>query len=415
MWDNDRFYNKWRGFSVQPKSGSCEKILDHLRMVWCRGNEGHFHYLMTWFAHMVKHPEDKPGVAVVIKGEKGAGKSIIQEKLWKKILGAHFLKLDKQGTVTGRFNAHLEDKLLIVLEEAVWAGDKAAEGTLKSLITERLLPVEAKGYDLREVDSYCRLFLNTNEQWAVPATRGERRFFVLRASDEKVGNDQYFEELVYEIEHGGAEAFMDYLSKYEVDTSTLRHAPKTAALLEDVVASFGPVESWLYDLVFYEEHCIYDKSGDIDRTFEWNSWVPTKDLFEHFQQWVGFAKKANAHIGKSGITEQAKLTRELKRMMDFESKQQTGGVRTMFLPDRDVAYRLLMGEYAGLDDFDSTLDSLIPKYFGQKAIPDDVDEKPVSTLSCFPSDIRPVVGEAFESQATDSDDIFKDVEALLNS
>ncbi|SIO36502.1 DUF5906 domain-containing protein [Halodesulfovibrio marinisediminis] len=423
VWDNDRFYNKWRGFSVQPKSGSCERILDHLRMIWCRGNKEYFNYLMTWFAHMVKTPEEKPGVAVVIKGEKGAGKSIIQEKLWKKILGAHFLKLDKQGTVTGRFNAHLEDKLMIVLEEAVWAGDKAAEGTLKSLITDRLLPVEAKGYDLREVDSYCRLFLNTNEHWAVPATRGERRFFVLKASDKKVGNEQYFGELVYEIENGGAEAFMDYLSKYEVEMSTLRHAPKTAALLEDVVASFSPVESWLYDLVFYEEHAIYDTFGDIDRTFEWDSWVPTKDLFDHFQQWVGIAKKANAHIAKTGITEQAKLTRELKRLMGFKTAQKSGGIRNIQLIDREEAYKLLMGEYAGLDDFDSQLDSLEPKYLKPEAKPqakpeaesEKVDGKAVRKLDDFPAELRPVAKVAFKPQSTGSDDEFEELDALLNT
>jgi hypothetical protein len=375
VWNDDLFYNKWRGFSVQPKSGSCERILDHLRTVWCKGNMEHFHYLMTWFAHMVQKPEEKPGVAVVIKGEKGAGKSIIQEKLWKRILGAHFLKLDKQGTVTGRFNAHLEDKLMIVLEEAVWAGDKAAEGTLKSLITDRLLPVEAKGYDLREVDSYCRLFLNTNEHWAVPATRGERRFFVLKASDEKVGNEQYFEELVYEIEHGGAEAFMDYLSKYEVNMSTLRYAPKTAALLEDVVESFSAVESWLYDLVFEAEHEIIDPFGGEGRSFTWNSWVSTRDLFDHFRQWVGIAQKANAHIGKTGITEQTKLTRELKRLMDFDTAQKSGGVRKMFLPDREVAYKLLLGEYAGFDDFYSTLEFQETKSSKKKDASEEVTKK----------------------------------------
>lgn len=367
-WSNDRFYNKWRGFSLQPSTGSCGRILEHLQNVWCRGNKEHFEYLMMWFAHMVQKPEEKPGVAVVIKGEKGAGKSIIQEKLWKKILGAHFLKLDKQGTVTGRFNSHLEDKLLIVLEEAVWAGDSSAEGTLKSLVTERLLPVEAKGYDLREVDSYCRLFFNTNEHWAVPATRDERRFFVLRASDEKVGDEQYFNELVTEIDNGGAEAFLDYLSRYEVKMSTLRYAPKTAALLEDVLEGFKPVQSWLYDLVFQEKHIISMVEGEGERELTWNDWVPTKYLFAHFQEWVGTARGVNAHVAKSKISSQPKLTTKIKELMGFESGQKEGGTRCLFLPPREEAYKTLMGEFAGLDDFYSPAPLIKQETFFQEKV-----------------------------------------------
>ena len=49
--------------------------------------------------------------------------------------------------MTGQFNAHMASCLLLQADEAVWAGDKAAEGRLKGLITSPIQQIEAKGVD----------------------------------------------------------------------------------------------------------------------------------------------------------------------------------------------------------------------------------------------------------------------------
>lgn len=125
-------YNLWKGFVVKAKEGEYSRIESHLRTVWCRGNEAHYQYLIGWFAHLIQKPQEKPGVAIVIKGGKGAGKSTIFEKVFERILGQAYSKIDKGEQVTGKFNTHQRGKLLLVLEEAIWAGDKQAEGALKS-------------------------------------------------------------------------------------------------------------------------------------------------------------------------------------------------------------------------------------------------------------------------------------------
>ena len=49
--------------------------------------------------------------------------------------------------LAGRFNAHLRDACLLFADEAYWPGDRSDEGTLKRLITEPTLFIEAKGRD----------------------------------------------------------------------------------------------------------------------------------------------------------------------------------------------------------------------------------------------------------------------------
>jgi hypothetical protein len=47
----------------------------------------------------------------------------------------------------GKHNAHLQNKLFLFVDEAMWAGDKAAEKVLKGLTTERWMMIEPKGID----------------------------------------------------------------------------------------------------------------------------------------------------------------------------------------------------------------------------------------------------------------------------
>ena len=48
---------------------------------------------------------------------------------------AHHVTVAQPSELTGNFNAHLQNALLIQVEEGFWAGDKSAEGTPKNLVT----------------------------------------------------------------------------------------------------------------------------------------------------------------------------------------------------------------------------------------------------------------------------------------
>ena len=127
-----------------------------------------------------------------------------------------FRSIADSDNFTGRFNMHLSKALLVFLDEAMWAGDKKAEGKLKSLITEPTILFEPKGIDSLAMKNYLSVIIASNEAWAVPSTGDERRFFVLDVSDEKRNNAEYFDALYKERDSGGAEALMQELLEWEI-------------------------------------------------------------------------------------------------------------------------------------------------------------------------------------------------------
>jgi hypothetical protein len=77
------FMNLWKGFSVAPAPVPDSKrygiFLDHLRNNVCDGDEAIFKWVWAFFADMVQRPRDKPGVALVLRGGRGVGKTIVGE------------------------------------------------------------------------------------------------------------------------------------------------------------------------------------------------------------------------------------------------------------------------------------------------------------------------------------------------
>ena len=241
------YLNEWRGFAIQPDPGAtCARFHEHVRDIVCRGDPANFRYVWGWLAHLVQRPAEKPGVALVLRGRKGAGKTAIGRYL-APMLGQHATLVDDREHLLGRFNAHLGTALLVQVEEAVWAGDKAAEGKLKSLITAETQMLERKGIDAVQVPSFCRLLFSSNEDWVVPATFDERRYVVLDVSPSKIGDKAYFAALFTEADRGGAAALMHALQQEDISGFDVRAAPRTDALMDQIERSLPPAVSWWQD------------------------------------------------------------------------------------------------------------------------------------------------------------------------
>ncbi|HEV7291968.1 MAG TPA: DUF5906 domain-containing protein [Devosia sp.] len=176
----DDVLNMFQGWALLPDpEASCNLILSHIREVVCSGNETHFHYVECWLADIFQNPGQKPRVALVLKGGKGAGKDTLAAVL-KMIIGKrHVAHVEKPDLLTQRFNAHLAPAILVHVEEAYWAGAVDKKGVLQALITSETMTVERKGIDPVTIDSYCRILMTTNDRWVVPASNDERRYAVL--------------------------------------------------------------------------------------------------------------------------------------------------------------------------------------------------------------------------------------------
>jgi hypothetical protein len=246
-------YNLWRGFAVEPADiGSeeaqrrCGLFLRHLRENVCQGDAGLFQWVVNWMAHLVQHPDEKPEVALVLRGGKGVGKTIVASVLGR-LLGSHYLLTANRRFLTSNFNGHMESLLLLALDEAFWSGDKAAEGVLKDLITGSTHLIEHKGKEPYTVENLLRIIIIGNEEWLVPASADERRFAVLDVGEARKQDHAFFADLWREMDDGGAAALLRYLRSVEVKRHLVRQAPLTDALADQKEASQDLVHQWLRD------------------------------------------------------------------------------------------------------------------------------------------------------------------------
>lgn len=242
------YLNLWQGFSVTPsrERGSYAIFKDHLLNNVAGGRMDRFLWLWAFFAHMVQLPRERLGVALVMRGQMGSGKSKVGE-VFGSLIHRHYFLVDDPRYVTGQFNAHMATCLLLQADEAVWAGDKAAEGRLKGLITSPIQQIEAKGVDPIRLRNYVRLIMTSNEDWVVPAGKDERRFCVLDVDPRCAQQHDYFREMDEQLDNGGREALLADLLAFDLSTVNLRQIPRTEALLEQKIRSLDSVEIWWFE------------------------------------------------------------------------------------------------------------------------------------------------------------------------
>lgn len=282
------YLNLWSGWAVQPapKLNGYAVFRDHMLTNVCRGDEKLFRWVFAFFAHMVQRPRERLGVAIVMRGVMGSGKTKVGE-VFGSLCPRHYFLVDDPRYVVGQFNAHMASCLLLQADEAVWAGDKAAEGRLKGLVTSPIQQIEAKGVDPIRLMNFVRLIMTSNEDWVVPAGKDERRFCVLDIDPRCAQQHEYFREMDEELNRGGREALLADLLDFDLDSVNLRKIPRTGALLEQKIRSFDSVEMWWYEAL---------QRGAIVRDGEaWPSAVQKSQLVDDYiaaAERIGIKRKA---------------------------------------------------------------------------------------------------------------------------
>jgi hypothetical protein len=238
----------WTGYAYPPaepgtKHDAVERWKEHLFENICGGSLMLYQWALSYFAHLIQRPYEKPSVALVLRGAKGVGKNACVERV-AALLGPHAMVTADSRYLTSHFNGHLENCLMLVFDEAFWSGNKQAEGQLKNLITGREHVIEHKGCESFRVANLTRVVILSNDAWAAPASHDERRFFVLDVKEHKKQNTAYFGPMIEGMEQGGYPVLLRYLRDYECDLVDLRRAPTTEALQEQKGLSMTPLEAW---------------------------------------------------------------------------------------------------------------------------------------------------------------------------
>jgi hypothetical protein len=246
----DDMLNLWRGYGLTPKSGNWSLLRSHIFNVVCSGNQQHYDYLIRLLAFRVQNLGKQTGVAVALLGPQGAGKGVLA-RTFGYFFGKHFSHITHGEQLTSRFNAALGTASTVFLDEALWAGDRKGEGVLKALITEPQFQLEAKFRDPIMVKNVLFIMVASNNEWAIPAGAGDRRWFVLDVADTYagLGHQAYFVPLYAEIENGGAAAMLHDLLAMDLKGFDVRAIPHTAAKAKQQALSLHGSMAWLYDVL----------------------------------------------------------------------------------------------------------------------------------------------------------------------
>jgi Bifunctional DNA primase/polymerase, N-terminal/Family of unknown function (DUF5906)/Primase C terminal 2 (PriCT-2) len=243
-------FNMWQGFGVEPqkpdKEHSWVLLQDHIEDNVASGNESYADYIYGWMAYCVQHPELKPEAALVLQGGEGAGKGTVLKSMLR-LFGRHGLHLHRQKQLTGDFNAHLKDKLFIFADEAYFAGDKSARGSMNALITEDEYFIEPKFVDGFSLPNLRKIAIASNEPWVIAANMDARRYAIFEVDEKRKQDLEYFKPISDELANGGYEAMLYDLRHYDITKFDPRAIPQTAALLEQKKLNWDETTQWYFD------------------------------------------------------------------------------------------------------------------------------------------------------------------------
>lgn len=244
------YYNLWQGMSIEPApTGTWRLTIRHIWRILCNKDKVKFKYVMRWLAWCIQNPGQRAEVALIFKGKKGAGKGFLPTQFLS-IFGIHGMTLSNPEQLIGKHNGHLETKCFIFADEAFYPGDKEGENVLKACITEKYLTVEPKFQQIRQAINCLHIMMSTNNDWVIPASQDERRYFINEVDNRYAKNhvsdevrEAYFNRLWGEMDSGGVSFMLHKLSTMKINNWHPRNnIPETKELRKQITLSLKPAE-----------------------------------------------------------------------------------------------------------------------------------------------------------------------------
>lgn len=251
----DEVYNLWTPYAGELIETYChdkiglELILDHLSIM-CNNEKNSVDYILDWIAHMIQYPEYKSTCPVFIS-QPGSGKNTSFEILALLIGKKKVLETaDPSEEVWGKFNAQIENKSLILLNELSKKQTKESIDKIKKLITDQYITYNEKGVKRYESVSYHRFIAATNSEEPLPVEKNDRRFPIFRCSDEKKNDGEYFSKLRKKMEDKNViKTVYEYFKMRDISEFNPKNIPQTEWRTNLQELERTPIEQFLMDYV----------------------------------------------------------------------------------------------------------------------------------------------------------------------
>lgn len=270
------YLNLWAGPTLKPLPGTWLGVEYFLLNIVCGGDKEVYEYLIKYIAHALQKPQHKPGVMLSLLGGQGIGKGTFM-KIIMLIWGTTTYKTNRIEDVVGQFNAAIEGKFWLLLDEAQFAGDVKASDALKSIVTESTVSINAKFQPPRMSESLCRVVSATNQVSIGKRDSDDRRDLTLKVSEKHKGDHAYWENLNNCLGQEVAAMMYDLLNM-DITLFNVYAKPDTAELTTQKINSLTPEESWWLN-------CLRDGALPFGSGSSWESFVKTKDIADSITQY----------------------------------------------------------------------------------------------------------------------------------
>ena len=242
----DGALNLFKGFATKTAfGGDYSKFKEHVDHNLAGGDVELSEWMWDFMSDIFQNPTKRPPVMLILRGSKGSGKSTFSNVLARLIGEQYCPVIDSAQGLTGRFAGQTFSRaMLLVIEEAYFAGDLASEARLKSLVTSPRLPVEEKHGATTMQAAHFRMVMTANAEHVIPSGPGERRFVVADVADHRKGDSEFFADMWKELEAGGFKTLLLDLLKRDLTKRDWSKPPKSAGLADQVRLSLRAEERW---------------------------------------------------------------------------------------------------------------------------------------------------------------------------
>lgn len=208
--------NLFHGFGVRPREGDCSLILNHILDVVCSGDREAYERLLDLNAWQIQNiGEPSRIIVVLVTANQQAGKGAYLDLLCD-IYGPSGTMITDKRHVLDKFNSHIQGKAFVWFDESIFGGSVQDANRLRTLSTAKTTTVEGKGLPVIESPIAVNFYMASNSERAAYVEEGDARYWVLKCSEHRIGDDTYFDALHRQIKEGGREAFAKFLLTRDV-------------------------------------------------------------------------------------------------------------------------------------------------------------------------------------------------------
>lgn len=302
-------YNSWNGFEIENKVEKIENLNfetdEHIQMWYVYLSNlfepTHRDYFIKCLAFVIQFPGLKNFIAVLIKGEQGAGKDLAL-KILENIIGEKycFQTSNIEKDVLSRFSVAVPNKIINIFDE-IQAKDmyKNVE-YIKDMITNENSNYERKGFSSEKIKDLRKIFTTTNNDNTVCIDANDRRWAILEASSYYLGNREFFAKFFKNIATNdiALRKIFQYLQSVDIQNFDFVNNRPFSELKQDMIETNLSLE-----IKFLRWLCQYPKYKDFEGEFS------TNNLFNEYNRFLDFCLIKDKDINY------LKFTHRLKRII----------------------------------------------------------------------------------------------------